>query len=315
MMKKSVLMPALVILAALFPSILAVAPVSGMDLEITGGLGNISFDRDRTSPLGDDDKTKTRSFTPNLFPFGVVKVSGEAGNSFYYNALYERDPILGNMVCGNIGARLNFISLEAGPVIGLFNAAEKVNPGFSVAVGLEFPGILFARLKAGASLGNILSDSDDYSHKSGGISAGFWVPFVVCSFNMETKSSANRENAYLLIEDSLNRYYFRAEVYTKNVPYTIQVDLGFESLSRSYASESINSIPALVRKTETDEYKAMFLGLEASYTIFPGLKAILGARMPLYSWSVKPMQNPAKNTLLFSARAGIIWTLPEGAFN
>jgi hypothetical protein len=302
----SVFMLVLLIFTVLSPSI-----VSGMDLEITGGLGNISFDRDRTSPLGDGDKTKTKSFKPNLFPFGIVKVSGEAGNSFNYNAGYERDPILGNMVSGNIGVNLNFISLEAGPVIGLFNAAEKVNPGFSVAVGLEFPGIIFVRLKAGASLGNILSGSDDYSHKSGGISAGFWVPFAVCSFNMETKGSATMENSYLLIEDSLDRYYFRAQVYTKNMPYTIQVDFGFESLSRSYASESIDATPALVRKTETDEYKAIFLGLEASYTIFPGLKAILGARMPLYSWSVKPMQNPSKDTLLFSARTGIIWTLMQ----
>jgi hypothetical protein len=293
---------AAVVLAALWAS-----PLWGIDLEISGGLGNMAFDAERESSLGSEGG----AFDGRLFPAGLVKVSGEAANGFYYNGAFERDPLLRNRLSINMGIKLDYISLEIGPVMGLFNSkAAVLNPGFSAGLELEFPGIVFVNLKASSSLGSVLDVPGNYLQKNAEISAGFWVPYVVCSFNLVTRNFALQKEANLLIEDSLIRYFFRADVFSKNVPYTCRLDLGYQNLSRSYSFYSVKAA-SLDRNSETDEFKALYIGLETSYTVSPALKLLLGGEMPVYSWSSRPMKSPDKGRFLFGARAGIILTIGD----
>jgi hypothetical protein len=286
-------------------AVLGAAPLWGLELEISGGLGNIAFDPDRESALGIGGE----AFEGRLFPTGRVMVSGEAANGFYYNGAFEREPLLRNRLSVNMGIRLDYINLEIGPVMGLFNSEEQiVNPGFSAGLGLEFPGIIFVNLKASSSLGSVLAFRGDYLQRNAEISAGFWVPYVVCSFNVVTRDFALQKRSNLLIEDSLTRYFFRADVFSKNVPYTCRVDLGYQNLSRSYSSYFVDS-SGLYRGNRADEFKALYIGLEASYMVNPTLKLLLGSEMPVYSWSSRPMKSPDKGSLLFEAHAGIILTL------
>ena len=138
----------------------------------------------------------------------------------------------------------------------------------------------------------------NYSQYTGDISVGFWVPYVICSLNMSVQNSSFRENTSLSIEDDSIRYFFRADVHTKNVPYTMRVDLGFNNLKRSYTSAA----------AETDEFKSFFAGLEGTYTINPSLKVLLGGEMPVYSWGAGNLGNPPKKTILFEARMGVIYS-------
>jgi hypothetical protein len=293
------------VFAAVALAVLGASPLWGIDLEISGSLGNMAFDTERESSLGLGGQV----FEGQLFPMGLVKVSGEAANGFYYNGAFERDPLLRNRLYINMGIKLDYISLEIGPVMGLFNSGtEVVNPGFSAGLGLEFPGIVFVNLKASSSLGSVLDIPGNYLQKSAEISAGFWVPYVVCSFNVNVRSFALEKKANLLIEDSVTRYFFRADVFSKNVPYTCRVDLGYQNLSRSYSSYLING-SSLDRDSQTDEFKALYMGLEISYTASPALKLFLGGEMPVYSWSVRPMQSPGRGSFLFEVHAGVILTL------
>jgi hypothetical protein len=280
-------------------------PLRAIDLEISGGLGNMAFDAERESSLG----LGGGAFESRLFPAGLVKVSGEAANGFYYNGAFERDPLFRNRLSINMGIKLDYVNLEIGPVMGLFNSEEQiVNPGFSAGLGLEFPGVVFVNLKASSSLGSVLDIPGNYLQKSAEISAGFWVPYVVCSFNLVTRNFALEKKANLLIGDSFTRYFFRADVFSKNVPYTCRVDFGYQNLSRSYSYYLVNA-SSLDRNSETDEFKSFYIGLETSYAVSPSFKVLLGAEMPVYSWSVRPMKSPDKGSFLFEARAGIVLTL------
>jgi hypothetical protein len=293
------------VFALFFLAAFWVSPLWGVDLEISGGLGNTAFDPERKSALG----SGAEAFEGRLSPLGQVKISGETENGFYYSGAFEREPLLRNRLSVNMGIKLSYISLEIGPVMGLFNSEDQaVNPGFSAGLGLEFPGILFAALKASSSLGSILNTPGNYLQKSGEIGIGFWVPYVVCSFNMSVKGFALEEKANLLIEDSMTRYFFRADVFSKNVPYTCRLDLGYQNMSRSYSSYRINGA-SLDRDIQIDEFKALYIGLEASYTANPALRLFLGGEMPVYSWSVQPMKSPDKGSFLFQAHAGIVLTL------
>jgi hypothetical protein len=219
---------------------------------------------------------------------------------------------LRNRVFASLAIDLDYVSLEIGPIIGFFNSEEQaVNPGFLGGIQAELPGIFFANLEASSSLGSVPDITGNYNQKSADIAAGFWVPYVICSVNFNTRSYAAQEEDNLLTEDSLIRYFFRADVYTKNVPYTLRVDLGYQKLKRSYVRYVIKGA-SLEKSVEIDEFKSFFLGLEGTYTLFPGFKIILGAEFPVYSWSVRPMKDPDKGSFLFRARTGILWTLGSG---
>ena len=298
-----------VLLVLVFIYIL-VPRIFSLELELTGGLGNLAFDKDRTSPLGDDDPAKTGAFGPHLFPLAMAQLSGEF-KGFSYSAGFERDSLLRNRLFANVGLNLDYFSLEAGPVFGIFNSSKlPINPGISMGLGLEIPGIIFIRAHGSSTLGIFMDRTDNYFQQTGDLSAGFWVPYVICSLNMSVRNFTQREQANLLIEDELIRYFFRADVYTKNIPYTIRVDLGYQSLSRSYMTQSVSGTD-IVKDTATDELKSVFMGLEGSYTFSPALKFLLAGEMPVYSWSVRPMKDPSKNSFLFQASIGIIWTIAQ----
>ncbi|AEF83005.1 hypothetical protein [Leadbettera azotonutricia] len=288
----------------LFSILFLIVPIfaGALDLELSGGAGNIAFDDERTSTLGGE----ALAFKPQIFPLIKAEISGDIGGAIFYNGGYERDPILRNRVYANMGYKLRFLYLEMGPFMGLLNNKDSILvPGAAVGMSLNFPGIIFLDLKASSTLGGILEDPGDYAQDTRNVSLGFWVPYVICSFNLETKKHTELEKSESLTEDAVRRYFFRANVFTKNVPYTIQVDFGYQNLSRSYSDYSL-----VKKNTESDEFKALFMGLEMTYTIVPGFKVFLGGEMPLYAWSAGDMKDPGKKTFLFQFHGGIVWTLP-----
>jgi hypothetical protein len=268
------------------------SPLQGLELEISGGVGNLFFDRENSEPLGDLGK----AFEPALQPIIRTVVSGELGGSVFYSGGFEWDPVLRNWVFANVGINLGLFTMELGPFIGIFNTCEAfLNPGLSVAVGLEFPGVFFARARAFSSIGDVRVEGS-YTQRGGILTVGFWVPNVICSLNLETKSFIDQRASDLLLEDNLTRAFFRTDIFAKNNPLNFQLDIGYGILKRIY-SQSIDS---------SDELKYFFLGLEGAYTINPIIKIFLAGEMPLLSWSTAPMKDPGKDKILFQARGGIV---------
>ena len=281
------------------------ALVFTLDLELLGGIGNLAYDRERTSALSDENVKG--SFSPHYYPLLLARVSGEyAGLGF--DAGFERNPLIRNIIFANLKIEREYFSFEAGPFISIFNTRKLwLNPGLSAGLGVAVPGKVFGKVRGSSTLGVPMDTTDHFSLITGDISLGFWVPYVICSLNMNFRSYTTREQANLLVEDGLTRYFFRADVHTKNMPYTIRLDLGYQNLSRSYASQKVSGSD-IVKNTGKDEFKSIFLGLEGTFTLNQSLKLVLGGEMPVYSWGVRPMKDPSKGTMLFQARAGVILT-------
>ena len=277
-----------------------------LELELIEGVGNLAYDRGRTSALSDE--TNPGNISPMYYPLILARFSGEF-SGLRYSFGYEQDPRLRNRLFANIRLQQEYFFVEAGPVIGLFNTdGLPVNPGISGTLGLMLPGKIFAEASGSSTLAAIpMEKKGNYSQISADLSAGFWVPYVICSFNLSIEKFTLRKEIASLIEDEFVRYYFRADAFTKNFPYTMRVDIGFQNLKRSYSQ-----VVGTDLDTITDEFKSVFVGLEGTFTITPGLKLFLGAEMPVYSWSERPMKDPPKDTIFFEARVGIIWTLPAG---
>jgi hypothetical protein len=280
-----------------------------MELELIGGFGNLAYNKGRTSVLS--DPVNPRAFSPQYFPLVLARLSGEY-NGLAYNTGFERDPLLRNRLFANMKVETDFFSIEAGPFFGFFNSSKlPLNPGVSANLWLGVPGTVFLKAGGSSTLGIILMDkTGNYSQYSGDISVGFWVPYVICSLNMSIRNFTIRENAVLSIKDESVRYFFRADVHTKNVPYTISLDFGYQSLRRSYTLQEVSG-GNIVSNTETDNFKSFFLGMEGTYTFSPSLKFLLGGEMPVYSWGARDLKKPSKGTMLFELRMGVIWTFGQ----
>ena len=296
------------ILIALFIIVCCHAPaLFSLEFTLIEGVGNLAFYKENTTPLSDEILPGT--FTPFFYPLGLARLSGDLTGGLSFNVGFDRSPIMRNRLFANIRFDHNYFFLEAGPVLGLMNSSKlPVNPGLSAIVRGMLPGIIYMEAAGSSTLAAIpMEKKGRYSQVSADLGFGFWVPYVVCSFNMNFKSFSLREEPKLLIEDESFRYFFRADAFTKNFPYTIKVDIGFQRLLRSYSE-----IVAADIETTTDEFRSVFIGLEGTFTINPGLKVLVGAEMPVYSWSVRPMLDPSKKIFFFEARLGIIWTLAAG---
>jgi hypothetical protein len=266
---------------------------------LSGGGGNLSFDSERETTFGSEGIR----FEPRLYPFGAISLEGTYSGMVDYRVSFERDPVLRNHMFAGAGFTFSFLRLEFGPFIGLFNTDERIiSPGIAAALGLEFPGILFGSLKGASTIGSLALFPGDFIQETGEIAVGFWVPYVVCTLSINTKSFTERKTEDLLVKDEHTRYQFRADVFTKNVPYTIRVDLGYQSLKRAYSPGGSNF--------ETDELKSVYAGFEGTYRIIPAFRLILGAEMPVYTWGEKPLKGPEKNTFMYQFHAGFEWTLP-----
>ncbi|MDR0601737.1 MAG: hypothetical protein LBG42_05085 [Treponema sp.] len=290
--------PALRLAAFLAFAACAVETAGALELRVEGGTGNIAFDPGRDSPLGSE------RFSPRPHPLALIRLSGEINNMIQYRAAWERDQVLRNRVTGGVELDFSFIRIEAGAVLGPFNTGEKpLNPGASGGLTLEWPGILFGTIRGSSTLGSSLSVPGDYIQETGEIALGFWVPNVVCTFSLSSAAFSSRFNETLIVKDERTRWQFSADVHAKNVPYTIIVNMGYQSLERS-------CVPAAPGPVESDELRLVYLGIEGTWRVIPGVQILAGAEMPVYSWGKTPMPAPNLNTTLFTARAGVILTLP-----
>jgi hypothetical protein len=286
----------------IFLSVLFFACISGvmaLDLRVMGGAGNAFFDPERTRTLGSGGNR----FEPSLSPFGLLSLEGDYSDTVDYAASYDRDPVLRNRVLANVGFDFSFIKLEFGPFAGLFNTAERVvRPGIAAALKLEYPGIIFGSLQGSSTIGSPVLFSGDFIQESGEVAFGFWIPHVICTFSIANKSFTERKNDELVTKDELNRFQFQADVFAKNVPYTVRIDLGYQSLKRLYSQAGSDF--------ETDELKSIFIGFEGTYRINSLFQLFLGAEMPVYAWGEKPLRGPERPIVMYQFHAGFVCTFP-----
>jgi hypothetical protein len=279
--------------AALYLS--AVLHVGGMDLTVLGGLGNVSFDTKSTGLSGSGE------FEGALYPFARLRLDEAVSDFLEFNAVMERDPILRNRFSAKARISSGFFAISAGPLLGLFNSSESiVRPGVEAGIHFDIPGIVFAAFDAGSTFGSLRSEGD-YEARHSRLEFGFWLPNIINTISISEKSYDSWETGNLDVRDRVLRYQYSADIYTKNVPYEIVLNFGYETLTR-------NVIDRAASTSEEDVYNIIFLGAETSFNVKPELKLIFGGEIPVYSWGKKPLTKKDK-LVLFEVYAGFTYTI------
>ncbi|MDR2144051.1 MAG: hypothetical protein LBP29_06755 [Treponema sp.] len=273
----------------------AVLCLGGMELTVLGGLGNASFDTKSTSPMGNGE------FEGTLYPFVRMRLDETVSDSVEFSGTMERDPILKNRLGAEAKISAGLFAVSAGPVLGLFNSGESViRPGVQAGITFELPGIVFAALNAGSTFGSPESEGD-YEARHGRLELGFWLPNIVNTLSISEKNYDSREKENLDVRNKILRYHYSADVYAKNVPYRVVLNLGYQTLTRSIVNRAAFTV-------EEDVYNIIFLGAETSFNVRPNLRLIFGGETPVYSWGKKPLTKKDK-LILFEAYAGFTYTI------
>ncbi|MDR2050144.1 MAG: hypothetical protein LBP69_11900 [Treponema sp.] len=271
----------------------AVLRLGGLELTVLGGLGNVSFDAKSTGPTGGE-------FEGTLYPFVRLQLNETVSDSLEFSGVMERDPVLRNRLRAEAKISSGLFAVSAGPVLGFFNSSESaIRPGVQAGIRFDLPGIVFAVLNAGSTFGSLESEGDEARH--GRLELGFWMPNMINTISISEKNYDSREKGSLDVRNSILRYQYSADIYAKNVPYRVLLNIGYETLTRSITDRAAFTF-------EEDVYNIIFLGAETSFNVRPKLRLIFGAETPVYSWGKKPLTKKDK-LVLFEAYAGFTYTI------
>ncbi|MDR2182345.1 MAG: hypothetical protein LBN92_06685 [Treponema sp.] len=262
------------------------AALFALDLSVTGGLGNFTFDPGSRHEIGEGE------FDGNYAVSGKIELTDTLSDLFRFTAALERDPVLRNSLGGKLEAAVDNFSFAIGPFFGVFNSSDYFKPGISTSLELVFPGIIFGRLEAAATLQGIDGEGD-YATLSSEAAVGFWLPHLVSTISLSTKKFSIQETGDLTVEDTLWRFQYRGEIYSKGEDYVVALNIGYQTLRRGYETASASS---------SDELRAVFLGCDAAITVRPLFTILLGIESPVYFWGKAPLERGG--SLFFHAMAG-----------
>ena len=269
--------------------VLLSAKVFALDLTVTGGAGNFSFNTSSSSPLGADN------FKGQFYPMGRITIEDQISDIFGYSATAERDPLYRNVLSCEMTINADFLKLSIGPLFSLFNSWDSfIRPGVSAGMGLEFPGFFFIDVKGGATFGSILEH--DFTMETTRIALGVWLPNLLSTLSLTTGKFT--ENNGILTQDELLRISYRSDIHAKNVPYVFSFEMGYQYLKRSY------------NNTTEDLIRAVFLGFELDITVRHNLTVIIGAETPIFVWGKDPLER-ARGHWFFKAFTGFVWTIDK----
>jgi hypothetical protein len=141
------------------------------------------------------------------------------------------------------------------------------------------------------------------------------VPHIIVTASITGKRFSWQQNAAVISRDELSRYNLLMEVFAKNIPYMVQINMGYQNLKRSYITNYVDNTaapPLLINSTVTDELNSIYAGFEFIYQINSKLKVFLDMEAPVYIWGETPLKSPAKDAFIFKAGGGLVLSFGNG---
>jgi hypothetical protein len=264
-------------------------PLFGLDIGAEGWFGNLGF-------------ATNRSISDARFPgasyFWGLSLSGSQAltDAISFETGFTSDQILRNTCYTLFDYRADFLTVGFGPFFGLFNdLGTLLKSGISTSVRVELPGIVFASFRSDSSIGGELVQKGDYFQSRNDISFGVYLPNVICTLSLNSRSFEQKAKAYNVV-DELTEYSFSTDIYKKNVPYRVIVTVGYQSLSRSFIDSDGNATAATL--------DSVILGTEVDISVTKDLLLKTGIEGNVYSFGQGNLVGSG-DTFLFRTFAGI----------
>jgi hypothetical protein len=278
--------------------IAAVCTVSLFGTE-TGGSFTIGNNNLTAAPL------TTAVFPGTEFPWGTsLYWTKEANESSGIEVGFLRDPILRNIGYTNFYYSEDLFSIEVGPFFGVFNSLETlIKSGISTEIRVNIPGIAFADFSTRSTIGGRLSAAGDYIQEANNISVGFYLYNAICTVAIDTKSYGFINTSLVNYAENFTEYSFSADLFQKNIPYTVELKLAYQERVRTIDQTSIQSLNTIVLGTDISisplEFLSVCIGIESSLYSFGFMEDTVAATKELLTFS-----STFPGNFLFNASAG-----------
>lgn len=273
--------------------LILILPGSLMALDVGADfhIGNLDFTSTRTSDIA--------TFDGLSFPWGIsIYANQSVSDMLQLNSGFNIDPVLRNNVYTIFTYKQDFLRLGVGPFFGLFNSPSTLlKSGISVSVQLEFPGIVFLYFRTDSSIGGRIVETGDYIQERSDAAAGFYVRNAICSLNLQTKKYTEKTAAGEAVENKTD-YFFKTDIYKKNIPYRVIFMFGYESMSKTFLESDIVTIHKL---------NSIILAAQADIIVTDFLTVITRLDSSIYSFGQEALlgiTNPGPGNYLFELSAG-----------
>ncbi|MBN1835870.1 MAG: hypothetical protein JW820_08460 [Spirochaetales bacterium] len=273
---------------------LLLAPVALPALELGGSFrfDNLGFTTDRIA-------TDTTFTGLDYFWGGELHLTHELSDALSLEAGFARDDILRHLAYALFEYRLDYFRLGLGTFLGTFNSTSQLlNSGIITSIGLELPGVAFVRFRSDNSIGGRMVETGDYLQERSDISLGFYVPNVICSLNLQTRSFTQKQGSSLEVVDSLTIYSFKTDIYRKNLPFRILLTFGYQTLAKKFIDGATDP---------TNTLNSIILGAQLDLNVSRCLSLDFALDSGIYSFGQDQLlgvSNPGPGGYLFRASAG-----------
>ena len=273
--------------------------LNALEIELTGGINNMTFHPDRVTPHG--ESTNYKKFQEYPYGFGDLQIKGEVSDKMDFNVRLSRDNILQNTFIASIKTTSDYFNIEFGPFTGMIDEISKPEAGIIGSIQVAYPGIAFLSFGGSSSLGTSLDFLSANTRETYEAKLGLWLPGVIPSISYSSKKFSKHHEESVVTCDELIRIQISADFFAKNFPIILTVDAGMETLTRTYVR---NNYPE-----KTDELTAVFAGVNVKWQITKPLKLIAGFEIPITFSATAPMQDPDDRFLLYKFSGGISYSV------
>jgi hypothetical protein len=279
-------------LAALTLAAAAQAAAFALEFGLDAQAGNLQIPWTQQVPM-----TASTFPTDNYFYGGEAWLNASLGDDASIRVVYDRDPVLRNMLIATVEFERGIAKISAGPLFGFLNSdSSSFSAGLSASVRLQWPGVAYVSMRSdgGTAISIFQANADPQAQTE--LAAGFYVPNAIISGLVSAKRFNELDSSGELVTDTLTRYAMTIDVFKKNVPYTALFSLGYEQRSKSYAAAAA-----------TDSVGAIMLGVDATAQIDKGFTLKGGISTGAYVFGLDALQarSPSNSAFLFSANLGV----------
>lgn len=267
--------------------LLSLMPVSLGATELTASfnLGNLGFDRNATS-------------AQQALQWGTAGgVLYQIDERISLSAEILRDDLTGYRMNGTFSYTTPYGGISIGPSFSSFNNGQgEVKPGINGTLSVGVQGVFCFEASMYTSLGEISQREYDYDQKDIFIKSGFNIPGAITTLSLERKQYRRYEgDLSSWTADRTSRYALMTDLYKKNIPFHLLLDLGYKSTERESSSgyAGIGSV---------------FIGVGTLFNIGSRMELTLTMDSGLYSFSLSDSISPEEiSPFLFEIASSITY--------
>jgi hypothetical protein len=236
------------------------------------------------------------------YPTGSAFFIGNVSKSLGFIVGFERDSITMNRFFTRVSWDIDFIGIEAGPYLGLFNPdARHVSIGVSLLLRLGVPrwGV-FTSFQLDTPILRELSEPGDHNQSFNQINLGYAFSLFRIVLSMTTRASTLETVQWISVTNHWIRYNLDLEISPPRIPLKFRLNSGYQELRWTY---NIPLAPFEYR------YQDLYIGIAGAYTK-SSWTFFLGIEAPVYPFrygDLGSLQDP-QASFFGQFTLGLQWT-------